>query len=56
MDGPHRSGPTEPVAGHRPWRPSWGYLVLALVIVAGGLSYAWVSAPTTAPVAATPAA
>ena len=41
MDGPHRSGPTGPVAEDRTWRPSWGYLVLALAIVAGGLTYAW---------------
>jgi hypothetical protein len=56
MDGPHRSGPTEEVAGHRTWRPSRGYLVLALAIVAGGLTYAWLSAPTAVPVVATPAA
>jgi hypothetical protein len=55
MDGPHRSGPAEPVAEDRTWRPSWGYLVLALALVAGGLTYAWLS-PAPAPVVATPAA
>jgi hypothetical protein len=55
MDGPHRSGPAEPVAEDRTWRPSWGYLVLALALVAGGLTYAWLS-PAPAPVDATPAA
>jgi hypothetical protein len=53
MNGPRRSGPapTDPAAGSRPWRPSLGYLVVALVIVAGGLAYALISSPTTVLVA-----
>ena len=51
MDGPRRSGPTptEPVDGGRTWRPSLGYLAIALVLVAGGLAYGLMSSPTPAP-------
>ena len=47
MDGPRRSGPT-PTAGadHRTWRPSPGYLAIALVIGAGALAYGLLAAPT----------
>jgi hypothetical protein len=53
MDGPHRSGPTppDPVANPRTWRPSPGYLAIALGIVAGSLAYWWMSAPPPVPVA-----
>lgn len=53
MDGPRRSGPapTDPAAGGRTWRPSLGYLAVALAIVAGGLAYGVISSPTTALVA-----
>lgn len=53
MDGPRRSGPTptDPVAGSRTWRPSLGYLAIALGIVAGGLAYWLMSSPTPTPVA-----
>lgn len=54
MDGPRRSGPTptDPAAGGRTWRPSLGYLAIALLIVAGGLAYGLMSSPTPALVAA----
>jgi hypothetical protein len=47
MDGPRRTGPkpTDPVDERRAWRPSLGYLVIALLIVAGGLAYGWMSSP-----------
>jgi hypothetical protein len=50
MNGPRRSGPapTEP-EGERPaWRPSLGYLAVALAIAAAGLAYGvmWSSAST----------
>jgi hypothetical protein len=50
MDGPRRSGPTpiDPVGGEGTWRPAPGWLVVALVIVAGGLAYGLMS-PTPAP-------
>jgi len=51
--------PTRPVEGGRAWRPSLGYLVIALVIVAAGLSFLWMSPSSPADVAAntaTPAA
>jgi hypothetical protein len=54
MDGPRRSGPAPtdgPAAGGRSWRPSLGYLAIALLIVAGGLAYGVISSPTTALVA-----
>jgi len=53
MDGPRRSGPTptDPVAGSRTWRPSLGYLAIALGIVAGSLAYWLASSSTPAPVA-----
>ena len=53
MDGPRRSGPTptDPVAGSRAWRPSLGYLAIALVILAFGLAYGLTSSSTPAPVA-----
>jgi len=53
MDGPRHSGPTptDPVAGSRPWRPSLGYLAIALVIVAGGLVYGLMSSLTPVSVA-----
>ena len=58
MDGPRRSGPTptDPAGGKPTWRPSLGYLAMALAIVAGGLAYGWMSSPGSALVAdATPA-
>jgi len=60
MDGPRRSGPkpTEPGGGSGAWRPSLGYLAVALVIVAGGLGY-WLmptATPTPADAPAAPAA
>jgi hypothetical protein len=58
MDGPRRSGPTptDPAGGKPTWRPSPGYLAMALAIVAGGLAYGWMSSPRPALVAdATPA-
>jgi len=53
MDGPRRSGPTptDPLAGSRTWRPSLGYLAIALGIVAGSLAYWLMSSPAPAPVA-----
>lgn len=51
--------PTRPVEGGRTWRPSLGYLVIALVIVAAGLSFLWRSPSSPTDVAvntATPAA
>ena len=53
MDGPRRSGPTptDHVDEGRRWRPSLGYLAVALAIVAGGLAYAWMSSETPATVA-----
>jgi hypothetical protein len=57
MDGPRRSGPkpADPGAGSRAWRPTWGYLVLALAIGAAGLGYGLMSSPASAPVADNPA-
>jgi hypothetical protein len=54
MDGPRRSGPAPtdgPAAGGRSWRPSLGYLAIALLIIAGGVAYGVISSPTTALVA-----
>jgi hypothetical protein len=54
MDGPRRSGPAPtdgPAAGGRSWRPSRGYLAIALLIIAGGVAYCVISSPTTALVA-----
>jgi hypothetical protein len=54
MDGPRRSGPAPtdgPAVGGRSWRPSLGYLAIALLIVAGGIAYGVMSSPTTALVA-----
>jgi hypothetical protein len=54
MDGPHRSGPapTEPVDDSPAWRPSPGYIVLALLIAAGGLGYGLMAfTPPPAPAA-----
>ena len=47
MDGPSRRGPkpAEP-AGGRSWRPSLGYLALALALVVGGLVYGLLSSST----------
>jgi hypothetical protein len=62
MDGPRRTGPrpTDPADGGRAWRPSAGYLALALAIVAGSIAYGLMSsqtsAPHTAPQAALPVA
>jgi len=62
MAGPPRSGPTptDPGAGRRAWRPAWGYLVLALAVLAAGLGYGLMpsTSPAPAPVAvdAAPAA
>jgi len=47
MDGPRRSGPTpadRSAEGGR-WRPSPGYVALAVGIVVAGLAYGWMSAP-----------
>lgn len=43
MDGPRRSGPArgDPGGDGAAWRPSWGWLAVALGIVAGALVYAW---------------
>ena len=47
MDGPRRSGPTPtPDVADRRWRPSLGYLAIALLIVAGGLAYGLMASPT----------
>ena len=53
MDGPRRSGPTptDPVGGSRPWRPSLGYLAIALGVVAGGFAFLLMSSPSPTPVA-----
>lgn len=50
MDGPRRSGPTptDPAGASRSWRPSLGYLAVALAIVAGGLAY-WLMPSATSP-------
>jgi hypothetical protein len=54
MDGPRRSGPTpgDPGGDGGAWRPSWGWLALALCIVAGVLVHAWMHASPPAPAAA----
>ncbi len=41
MYPPRRSDhpPTHSVGGEHAWRPSWGYLALALMLVAGGIAY-----------------
>jgi hypothetical protein len=54
MKGPRRSGPppTDPVDASRPWRPSPGYLALALGIALGGLALLTMSSPSPQPVAA----
>jgi hypothetical protein len=41
MSGPDRLGqkPTDPAAGSRAFGPSFGYLVVALLVVAGGIAY-----------------
>jgi len=41
MSGPRRTGPTptDPVGPSPAWRPSPGYIVLALALLAGGLGY-----------------
>ena len=46
MNEPSRPGPkpTDPATGSGAFGPSFGYLVMALLVVAGGLAY-WVSAP-----------
>ena len=50
MNGPRRSGPTPmPGAASRTWRPSLGYLAIALMLVAGGLAYGLLASPTPAP-------
>jgi hypothetical protein len=53
MDGPRRSGPTptDPRDGSRTWRPSLGYLAIALGIVAGGLAYWLMPSPAPSPAA-----
>src|SRR6187402_2977346 len=50
MDGPSRRGPKpgEPAGGGRGWRPSFGYLALAIALVVGGLAYGLLS--SSAPV------
>lgn len=54
MHGSRRSSrtPTDRVAGSRAWRPSLGYLAVALGVVASGVTYAaywWTSSRTPAP-------
>ncbi len=60
MDGPRRTGPTPGDPGDGAWRPSRGWLVVALGIVAGALAYGWMQgsppAPDTAPAAVAMAA
>jgi len=58
MDGPRRSGPApaDPAGASPLWRPSLGYIVLALAIVAGAVVYALMPAPQPAPLAAPTAA
>ena len=53
MKGPRRSGPspTDPVDASRPWRPSPGYLAIALGIALGGLALLTMSSPSLEPVA-----
>jgi hypothetical protein len=53
MKGPRRSGPppTDPVDASRPWRPSPGYLALALGVALGGLALLTMSSPSPPPVA-----
>jgi len=53
MGRPRRSGPTptDPIDGRQTWRPSAGYLALALAIVAGALAYGWMSPSPPARVA-----
>jgi hypothetical protein len=48
MHGPHRSGPspTQPRDASRAWRPSLGYLALALVVTAAGPVYWLMSSPS----------
>ena len=43
MNAPRRSGPspTNPVGDGHTLRPSWGYLFIALGLVAGGLIFLW---------------
>jgi len=58
MDGPRRSGPTptDPAGASRSWRPSLGYLAVALAIVVGSLAY-WLmpsATPTSAGDSAAP--
>jgi len=55
MDGPRHPGPTERVDGDRTWRPSVGYLAIALVLVAGGLCYGLMSSLTPNSIATTTA-
>ncbi|MGE5451285.1 MAG: hypothetical protein ACM3VZ_05495 [Acidobacteriota bacterium] len=60
MDKRHRDGhrSTDPVGGGHAWRPSLGYLVVAVVLVAGGITYGWMTMSSSSdsdPVAATPA-
>jgi hypothetical protein len=51
MDGPRRTGPTpaEPGGGGRRWRPSAGYLAIALAIAVGVLVGGWMAMPSPAP-------
>ena len=54
MDGPRRTGPkpTDPVGPSPAWRPSPGYIAIALALVAGGIGYGLMaSTPPAAPVA-----
>ncbi len=59
MHGPRRSGPPpaiQPEGSSRPWRPSLGYLVLALLVLAIAPVYWWMSSPAPAPPAESAAA
>ncbi len=48
MDGPRRSGPPPRKADEGPaWRPSVGYLVVAVGIVAAGVAYGWRASSST---------
>lgn len=54
MNGPDRprQAPADPAAGSRAFGPSFGYLVIALLLVAGGIVY-WLTLPDTEPAPAT---
>ena len=49
MNGPHRSSPppTNPVDGGDAWRPSWGYLVIALACIVASLVFLMMPSSST---------